>query len=125
MEETIYKKAYDWAMSYDFSEVEIDYAAKLALKMLDDSCNMSHDERKVFFFVYDAITDREDIKLEDEVNQLIGLARNRETIFSKPEFAPIVHACKMEVMQSTEKKHMKRFKKLVRKNLGMAEGNDE
>lgn len=125
MEETIYKKAYDWAFKYEFSEVEIDYSARLALKMLDDSCNMSHEERKVFFFVYDAITDREDIKLEDEVNQLIGLARNRETIFSKPEFAPIVHACKMDVMQSTEKKYMKRFKKLVRKNLEMPEGNDE
>ena len=125
MEETMYQKAYDWALNYEFSEIEIDYASRLALKMLDDSCNMSHEERKVFFFVYDAISDREDIKLEDEVNQLIGLARNRETIFSKPEFAPIVHACKMEVMQSTEKKYMKRFKKLVRKNLGLLEDTED
>ena len=93
--------------------------------MLDDSCNMSHEERKMFFYVYDAITDRTDIKLEDEVNQLIGLARNRETIFSKPELAPVVHACKMEVMQSTEKKYMKRYKKTVRKNLGLLETEDE
>ncbi|MEA3522942.1 MAG: hypothetical protein U9R50_08190 [Campylobacterota bacterium] len=124
MEEDIFKKAYDWALTYQFSEVEIDYASRLALKMLDDSCNMSHEERKVFFYVYDAITDREDIKLEDEVNQLIRLARNRKTIFSKPEFTPIVHACKMEVMQSTEKKYMKRFKKLVRENLGLLDGNE-
>jgi hypothetical protein len=121
MEPDIYKKAYDWALTHTFEEIEIDYAARLALKMLDDSCNMTHEDRKVFFNVYDALTDREDVKLEDDVNQLIQLARNRETIFSKPEFAHIVHACKMEVMQSTEKKHMKKYKKMVRENLGMLE----
>lgn len=125
MAEDIYQKAYDWAMTHDFEEIEIDYAARLALKMLDDACNMSHEDRKVFFFVYDAIADREDIKTDDDVNQLLGLARNRDTIFSKPEFAPIVHAAKMDVMQSTEKKYMKRFKKMVRKNLNMEEKDDE
>jgi len=119
MDENIYKKAYDWALTFEFDDIQVDYAARLALKMLDDSCNMSNDERKVFFYVYDAIVDREDISLEDDVNQLLKLARNRDTIFSKPEFAPIVHAAKMDVMQSTEKKYMKRFKKLVRKNLNM------
>jgi len=121
MEDNIYKKAYDWAFVHAFEDIEIDYAARLALKMLDDSCNMTHEDRKVFFNVYDALTDRTDIKLEDDVNQLIQLARNRETIFSKPEFAHIVHACKLEVMQSTEKRDMKRYKKIVRKNLGMLE----
>jgi hypothetical protein len=125
MEEDIYQKAYDWALTHTFEEVEIDYASRLALKMLDDSCNMTHEDRKMFFYVYDAITDREDIKLDDEVNQLLRLARNRQTIFSKPEFAPIVHACKMDIMQSTEKKFMKRFKKMVRKNLGLFEKDDE
>lgn len=125
MDESLYQKAYDWAMSYAFKPIEIDYAARLALKMLDNSCAMSHEERKVFFNVYDAITDREDIKLEDEVNQLLRLARNRKTIFSRPEFAPIVHACKMEVMQSTEKTHMKRFKNKVRKHLGLLQKDDE
>lgn len=125
MDESLYQKAYDWAMSYAFKEIEIDYAARLALKMLDNSCAMSHEEQKVFFNVYDAITDREDIKLEDEVNQLLRLARNRETIFSRPEFAPIVHGCKMEIMQSTEKTHMKRFKNKVRKHLGLLQKDDE
>ena len=125
MEENIYQKAYEWATKHTFEPIEIDYASRLTLKMLDDACNMSHEDRKVFFYVYDALTDREDIKLDDEVNQLIRLARNRQTIFSKPEFAPIVHACKMEVMQTTEKKFMKRFKKLVRNNLGMIEKDDE
>jgi len=125
MEVDIYQKAYNWALTHTFEEVEIDYASRLALKMLDDSCNMTHEDRKMFFYVYDAITDREDIKLDDEVNQLLRLARNRQTIFSKPEFAPIVHACKMEIMQSTEKKFMKRFKKMVRKNLGLFEKDDE
>ena len=89
--------------------------------MLDDSCNMSHEDRRIFFYVHDALMDREDIPLEDEVNQLIKLARNRETIFSKPEFAQIVHAAKMDVMQTTQKKFMKRFKKMVRENLGLTE----
>jgi hypothetical protein len=125
MDDTIYQKAYDWAYSYEFKERDVDYAARLALKMLDNSCAMSNEERKVFFYVYDAITDREDIKLEDEVNQLLRLARDRDTILSKPEFAPIVHACKMEIMQSTEKTFMKRFKNKVRKHLGMLQKDDE
>jgi len=125
MEENIYQKAYNWATTHTFEPIEIEYASKLALKMLDNSCNMSHEDRKVFFYVYDALTDRSDIKLEDDVNQLIQLSRNRETIFSKPEFAPIVHACKMEVMPTMEKKYMKRYKKMVRKNLGMLETDDE
>lgn len=123
--EELLQKAYKWASAHEFTDIEIDYASKLALKMLDDSCNMTHEDRKVFFFVYDAIADREDIKTDDEVNQLIGLARNRNTIFSKPEFAPIVHACRVEVMPNMEKKYMKRFKKMVRKNLGMLEKDDE
>jgi hypothetical protein len=125
MENDIYEKAYDWALKYSFEDIEVDYASRLALKMLDNSCNMTHSDRKIFFYVYDAITDREDIKLDDEVNQLIRLARNRETIFSIPQYAPIVHACKMEVMQSTEKKYMKRYKKMVRENLGLLEDNSE
>jgi len=125
MEENIYQKAYNWATTHTFEPIEIEYASKLALKMLDNSCNMSHEDRKVFFYVYDALTDRSDIKLEDDVNQLIQLSRNRETIFSKPEFAAIVHACKMEVMPTMEKKYMKRYKKMVRKNLGMLETDEE
>lgn len=125
MEKNIYQKAYDWATNHNFEPIEIEYASKLALKMLDNSCNMTHEDRKVFFYVYDALTDRSDVKLEDDVNQLIQLARNKETIFSKPEFAPIVHACKMEVMPTMEKKYMKRYKKMVRKNLGMLETDDE
>lgn len=123
--EDLLKKAYEWATTHEFTDTEIEYASKLALKMLDDSCNMTHEDRRVFFYVYDAITDREDIKLDDDVNQLIKLARNRATIFSKPELAPVVHACKMEVMPTMEKKYMKRFKKMVRKNLGMLEKDDE
>lgn len=118
----IYEKAYNWALTYNFTPIEIDYAAKLALKMLDDSCQMTHEDRKMFFYVYDAICDRVDIKLEDDMNRLILLARDRETIFSKTEFANIVHACKEEVIPNMLKVHMKAFKKMVRKNLGLLEG---
>lgn len=115
----IYQQAYIWALNYNFTPIEIDYAAKLALKMLDDSCQMTHEDRKIFFYVYDGICDREDIKLEDDMNRLILLSRDRETIFSKPEFANIVHACKEEVIPNMLKVHMKAFKKMVRKNLGL------
>lgn len=121
MEKDIYQTAYDWALTHNFEPVEIDYAARLSIKMLDDSCNMSHSDRKVFFYVHDALIDRKDVELNDDINSLIKLARNRDTIFSKPEFANIVHACKIDVMQSTEKKFMKRYKKMVRKHLGMNE----
>lgn len=115
----ICKKAYDWAYLHYFEEIEIEYAAKLALKMLDDACQMTHQDRKIFFFVYDALTDRKDIVLEDDMNRLILLARDRKTIFSKPEFANIVHACKEDVIPNMLKVHMKAYKKMVRKNLNL------
>ncbi len=114
-----FKKAYDWAKTHDFEPIQIEYASKLALKMLDDSCQMTSHDREVFFNVYDAICDREDINLDDDVNQLIMLARDRNTIYSKPEFAQIVHACKEEIIPNMLREHMKAFKAMVRKNLGM------
>ncbi|XOB62499.1 hypothetical protein ACMC56_01505 [Campylobacterota bacterium DY0563] len=115
----IYQKAYDWAKTYDFEPIQIEYATKLALKMLDDSCQMSPEDRKMFFYVYDAISDREDINLDDDVNKLVLLARDRNTIYSKPEYANIVHACRVEVIPSMLKVHMKAFKKMVRENLNL------
>lgn len=117
MKENICKKAYEWAKTHTFKTIEVDYATRLALKMLDDSCNMSNEERDVFFHVYDALCDREDLQLDDTINQLIQAARDRQTILSKPEYAEKIHNCKIEVMQSTEKKDMKAFKKMVRENL--------
>ena len=115
----IFRKAYEWALTHNFELIEIDYASKLALKMLDDSCQMSLHDREVFFNVYDAICDRADISLDDDVNRLIVLARNRDTIYSKPELATIVHACKEEIIPNMLKVHMKAFKAMVRKNLGI------
>ena len=114
-----FKKAYDWAKTHNFEPIEIDYASKLALKMLDDSCQMTSHDREVFFNVYDAICDRADISLDDDVNRLIVLARNRDTIYSKPELSTIVHACKEEIIPNMLKVHMKAFKAMVRKNLGI------
>ena len=114
-----FKKAYDWAKTHDFEPIQIEYASKLALKMLDDSCQMTHHDREVFFNVYDAICDRDDIKFDDDVNRLIVLARDRNTIFSKPEFADIVHACKEEIIPTMIRDDMKAFKAMVRKNLGL------
>lgn len=114
-----FKKAYDWALCHNFKDVEIDYASKLALKMLDDSCQMNHHDREVFFNVYDALCDRDDISLDDDVNKLIQLARDRNTIFSKPQFADFVHGCKEEIIPNMLKVHMKAYKAMVRKNLGL------
>lgn len=116
----IFQKAYDWAYTYNFEPIQIEYASKLALKMLDDSCKMSSEDRKIFFYVYDALCDRDDIPLDDEVNQLIKLARNRTTIYSKPEFASLVHACKEEIIPQMLKVHMKAYKAMVRRHLGLA-----
>ncbi|WP_320035845.1 hypothetical protein [Halarcobacter sp.] len=115
----IYQKAYDWAKTHNFEPIQIEYATKLALKMLDDSCQMSAEDRKMFFYVYDAISDRDDITLDDDVNKLVLLARDRNTIYSKPEYANIVHACRVEVIPSMLKVHMKAFKKMVRENLNL------
>ena len=115
----IYKKAYDWAFNFEFETIQIEYAAKLALKMLDDSCKMNNQEREIFFNVYDALSDRKDIPLNDEMNQLIRIARDRKTIYSKPEYANIVHACKLEVIPNMIKVHMKAYKKMVRENLNL------
>ena len=114
-----FKKAYDWAKIHNFEPIEIEYASKLALKMLDDSCQMDSHDREVFFNVYDAICDRTDINLDDDVNHLIQVARDRKTIYSKPELARIVHASKEEIIQNMLRVHMKAFKAMVRKNLDM------
>jgi hypothetical protein len=119
MQMDIYQKAYDWAKTHNFEPIEIEYASKLALKMLDDSCQMSSEDRKMFFYVYDAISDREDISLDDDMNKLVLLARDRNTIYSKPQYAPIIHACRVEVIPNMLKVHMKAYKKMVRKNLGL------
>ncbi|XPV68381.1 MAG: hypothetical protein ACNI25_13890 [Halarcobacter sp.] len=115
----ICQKAYDWAYTHNFEPIEIEYAAKLALKMLDDSCQMTSEDRKMFFYVYDALADREDVILDDDMNKLIQLARDKNTIYSKPELADIVHACRLEVIPNMLKVHMKAYKKMVRKNLGL------
>ncbi|WP_321469159.1 hypothetical protein [Halarcobacter sp.] len=115
----IYQKAYNWSKTYDFEPIEIEYATKLALKMLDDSCKMTSEDRKIFFYVYDAISDRDDINLDDDINKLVLLSRDRNTIYSKPEYANIVHSCRLEVIPSMLKVHMKAFKKMVRKNLDL------
>ena len=44
----IFTKAYDWAKTHSFEPIQIEYASKLALKMLDDSCQMnSHDREEI------------------------------------------------------------------------------
>jgi alpha-D-ribose 1-methylphosphonate 5-triphosphate diphosphatase PhnM len=115
----LFKKAYDWASTYDFKDIDIEYASKLALKMLDDSCQMNFHDREVFFNIYDALCDRADINLDDDVNHLIKSARDRKTIYSKPQLASIVHACKEEIIPNMLKVHMKAYKAMVKKNLGI------
>jgi hypothetical protein len=68
---------------------------------------------------YDALCDRDDISLDDDVNHLIQAARDRTTIYSKPELANIVHACKEEIIPNMLRVHMKAFKAMVRKNINM------
>ncbi len=53
------------------------------------------------------------------MNKLVLLARDRNTIYSKPQYAPIIHACRVEVIPNMLKVHMKAYKKMVRKNLGL------
>jgi hypothetical protein len=115
----IYQKAYNWALTYNFKLIEIEYASKLALKMLDDACQMDDSTRKVFFFVYDAICDREDIVLDDDTNKLIFLARDRNTIFSKPPYREAIHNKRLEVIPNMLKVHMKEYKWFVRENLNL------
>ncbi|WP_419770812.1 MAG: hypothetical protein ACNI3C_03235 [Candidatus Marinarcus sp.] len=115
----MFKQAYDWALTYNFEPIEIEYASKLALKMLDDSCKMNDHDREVFFNVYDALCDRSDVALDDDVNRLIQLARDRSTIYAKPEYASIVHACRLEVIEHIIRIHMKAYKRMVRRNLGL------
>ncbi len=114
-----FKKAYDWAYTHNFEPIEIEYASKLALKMLDDSCKMNAHDREVFFNVYDALCDREDIDFSDDVNKMIQLGRDRNTILAKPEYAAAIHACKEEIIPQMLKVHMKAYKQMVRKSIGL------
>ena len=71
-------RVYEWAKTYDFNKVELEYATILALKILDRQCQMDDDNYNLFIHVYDGICDKENTPFNKEVHQTIQKARKND-----------------------------------------------
>lgn len=104
---------YEWAKTYEFDEIELQYATILALKILDDSCKMDYDNYNLFMSVYDGICDNKNANFDTKIHQLIALSRGDDPIVPKPEYKEAIHNLRVAMMENMHKPYMKAFKQLV------------
>jgi hypothetical protein len=107
---------YEWAKTYDFDEVELQYCTILALKILDGQCKMDYDNYNLFMSVYDGVCDKSNTPFNKKVHQIIALARTDDPIVPKKEYKDAIHELRIAMMKDMHKPHMKAFKQLVWKN---------
>jgi hypothetical protein len=105
--------AYEWAKTYNFDEVEIQYMTILALKILDDECKMDYDNYNLFMSVYDGIKDKPNTPLNLSVHSIIDLARAKDPIKADPVYKDAIRELRLEMMKDFDKPTMKAFKNLV------------
>jgi len=104
---------YEWAKTYDFDEIELQYATILALKILDGQCKMDYDNYNLFMSAYDGICDKTASPLNKKVHRIIALARSDDPIIPKAQYKEAIHALRVAMMQDMDKSTMKAFKELV------------
>jgi len=108
---------YEWAKTYDFDDVELQYATILALKILDGQCKMDYDNYNLFMSVYDGICDKTATPFDKKVHQIIALARSNDPIIPKDEYKEAIHSLRVAMMKDMDKPTMKAFKQLVWGNM--------
>lgn len=107
---------YEWAKTYLFDDVELQYATILALKILDGQCKMDYDNYNLFMSVYDGICDNNQVNFDTKVNQIIALSRGDDPIIPKKEYKEVIHNLRIAMMKDMDKPSMKAFKQLVWNN---------
>jgi len=107
---------YEWAKTYTFDEVELQYCTILALKILDGQCKMDYDNYNLFMSVYDGISDKVDTPFNKKVHEIIALSRSDDPIIPKKEYQEAIHELRIAMMKNMDKPSMKAFKQLVWSN---------
>ena len=105
--------AYEWAKTYNFSDEQVQYATILALKILDDECQMDYDNYNLFMSVYDGINDKHDTPFNLSVHSLINLARADDPILASNVYREAIHNIRIIMMKDMKKPIMKAYKNLV------------
>jgi hypothetical protein len=104
---------YEWAKTYEFSEEEVQYMTILALKILDDECQMDYDNYNLFMSVYDGIKDKNNSPFNMSVHSIIDLARAKDPIKADPVYKEMIGELRVTMMKEFHKPTMKSFKNLV------------
>jgi hypothetical protein len=105
--------AYEWAKTYQFDDVELQYITILALKILDNHCKMDYDNYNLFISVYDGIADKANSPFDKKVHKIIELARVDDPIIPSQEYKDAIHQLRVAMMRDMQKPIMKRLKQLV------------
>ena len=106
-----------WAMGYEFSDIDYEYATILTLKILDKQCKMDNQDKTIFMVIYDAMAQREDEPLNKKVHEFIEEARIDGSLEVKDEYKDAIHTIRVEYMERMEKEDMKAYKARMRQNL--------
>jgi hypothetical protein len=104
---------YEWAKTFEFDEVELHYCTLLALKILDDKCNMDYDNYNLFMSVYDGICDKNPTPFDKKVHKIIGMSRSNDPIVPDPSYKEAIGKLRVVMMENMDKPSMKAFKQLV------------
>lgn len=111
-------KIVKWALNYNFSKQDYEYATTLTLKILDNKCKMSSEDQEIFMIVYDSMLRKEDKPLKSELNSFIQKARDEENPFEvKCAYKEDIHNLRVKFEESMQRPIMKAYKTMVREEL--------
>lgn len=112
------KKVIYWALNYEFTKQDYEYATTLTLKILDKKCKMSPEDQEIFMIVYDSMLNREDRALSSQLNSFIQKARDENNPFEvKCAYSDDIHNLRVKAEESMQRPIMKAYKAMVREEL--------
>lgn len=111
----------NWGREHEFSEEHLEYTVKLAVKILDEHCKMSDEEKMIFMAVYDGILERENTPFTGSLHQIIQLAKADNPIVAGAVYKEAIHEICEEMLKTMFKPIMKGYKGYVRKHIALLE----
>jgi len=113
----VLQKALNWAKEYEFTAIDIEYATKLAIKMLLDNCKMSYEERLLFMVVYYGISQKNPNPVDPDIFRLLEVARSDDILVPNEAYVSQLKELWNEEKANFVKTSMKAYKALIRENL--------
>jgi hypothetical protein len=104
---------YEWAKTYSFDEVQLQYATIIALEILDDASDMDYDNYNLFISMYEGICDNVQVEFNGKVQQLIALSRGDDPLIPKKEYKDAIHNLRIAIAKDMDESYMELFKQLV------------